>query len=179
MVDLGWLVALVWGTVVVQRVTELRLARRNTIWAREQGAREFGARHYVLFFVLHSAWLFAWPLEALWLGGKLAAWWWVWGAALVLAEGLRYWSIATLGRRWNTRILVLPGRPRIGSGPYKWASHPNYLAVMLELAAVPLVFGAWRTAAVVSVLNLALLGLVRVPAEVRAMRWAQRAQPGD
>lgn len=158
--------------IVVQRLTELRLARRNEAWVRAEGAVEVGARHYPLFFVLHTGWLLAWPLEAWRSGPTLAPWW---GAALgvfVGAEALRYWAIGTLGKRWNTRILVLPSRPPIRRGPYRWLAHPNYVAVVLELAAAPLIFGAWWTAVVVGALNLALLLGIRIPAETAALRAA-------
>ncbi len=167
-VALGTLLAV----VVVQRLTELRLAKRNEAWARAQGAVEFGAGHYPLFFVLHTGWLLAWPAEA-WLSGpRLAAGWPVFLALFVGAEALRYWAIGSLGQRWNTRILVLPGAPRIRRGPYRFVPHPNYVAVIVELAALPLLFGAWRTAAVVGVLNLVVLLGIRIPAEVRALNDA-------
>lgn len=160
------------GVVAVQRVSELRLARRNEAWARAQGAREHGAGHYPAFFLLHGAWLLLWPLEA-WRGGPtLAGGWWLWLLLFAAAEALRYWAIGTLGSRWNTRILVIPGLPPISRGPYRWLRHPNYVAVVIELAALPLVFGAWRTALVVGAANLALLLGVRIPAEMRALSAA-------
>jgi methyltransferase len=160
------------GVVAVQRVSELRLARRNEAWARAQGAREYGAGHYPAFFLLHGAWLLLWPLEA-WRGGPtLAGGWWLWLLLFAAAEALRYWAIGTLGSRWNTRILVIPGLSPISRGPYRWLRHPNYVAVVIELAALPLVFGAWRTALVVGAANLALLLGVRIPAEMRALAAA-------
>ncbi len=160
------------GVVAVQRVSELRLARRNEAWARAQGAREHGASHYPAFFLLHGAWLLLWPLEA-WRGGPtLAGGWWLWLLLFAAAEALRYWAIGTLGSRWNTRILVIPGLSPISRGPYRWLRHPNYVAVVIELAALPLVFGAWRTALVVGAANLALLLGVRIPAEMRALAAA-------
>jgi methyltransferase len=160
------------GVVAVQRVSELRLARRNEAWARAQGAREYGASHYPAFFLLHGAWLLLWPLEA-WRGGPtLAGVWWLWLLLFAAAEALRYWAIGTLGSRWNTRILVIPGLSPISRGPYRWLRHPNYVAVVIELAALPLVFGAWRTALVVGAANLALLLGVRIPAEMRALAAA-------
>ncbi len=160
------------GVVAVQRVSELRLARRNEAWARAQGAREYGAGHYPAFFLLHGAWLLLWPLEA-WRGGPtLAGGWWLWLLLFAAAEALRYWAIGTLGSRWNTRILVIPGLSPISRGPYRWLRHPNYVAVVIELAALPLVFGAWRTALVVGAANLALLLGVRIPAEMCALAAA-------
>jgi methyltransferase len=161
--------------IVGQRLSELRLARRNEARARAEGAVEHGAGHYPLFFVLHTGWLLAWPIEAWWTGGSgprfgaLAA---LWAGVFVAAEGLRYWAIGSLGWRWNTRILVLPGLAPIAAGPYRWIRHPNYLAVVLELAAVPLIFDAVWVSGVASVLNAALLLGVRIPAEERALREA-------
>lgn len=161
--------ALAVGVVAVQRVLELRLARRNEAWARERGAVEHGAGHYPLFFVLHTGWLVGWVVEA-WLRGEPSPWWPLWAGAFVLAQGLRYWAIGSLGPRWNTRVLVLPEAPLVRTGPYRWLRHPNYVAVVIELAAVPLAFGAVWTAAIVGALNLALLLGVRMPCENAALR---------
>jgi methyltransferase len=163
-----------WGLIVVQRVVELRVAKQNEAWARRHGAVEVGAGHYPLFFVLHTGWLLAWPAETWVRGPALTSGWMIALAAFVAAQGLRYWAISTLGRRWNTRILVLPGAERIRRGPYRWMAHPNYVAVIVELAAVPWVFGAWWTAVIVGGLNLGLLLGVRIPAEARALAGAER-----
>lgn|SRR5690606_15477371 len=163
------LIVVSWLGILVQRVLELRLAKRNEAWARAHGAVEHGARHHPLFFVLHTGWSLAWPVEAWVRGPALAPGWPLALGAFALAQGLRYWAIGTLGRRWNTRILVLPGAPRIREGPYRWIPHPNYVAVILELAAIPLVFGAWWTAAIVGALNLGVLLGIRIPAEARGL----------
>lgn len=167
-----WL-AIVVSVLVIQRGLELRLARRNEAWARTQGAVEHGARHYPLFFLLHGGWLAGWVIEALGTGPTLWPGWPLAIGAFALAQALRYWAIATLGPRWNTRILVLPGAPRIRRGPYRVFSHPNYVAVCIELFAVPAIFGAWITAALATVLNAALLVGVRIPAENAALRRAE------
>jgi methyltransferase len=171
--------ALLWGlllVIAVQRISELRLAKRNLDRALRAGGRLVAEPHYWMFFVLHTGWLLAWPLEAWWRGGdagpQLGEWWWLFLLGFVAAEGLRYWAIASLGTRWNTRIVVLDGAPLIRRGPYRWLAHPNYVAVALELAAVPLVFGAWITALVCTVLNAALLLGLRIPAEMAAVRAA-------
>ncbi|HUF47369.1 MAG TPA: isoprenylcysteine carboxylmethyltransferase family protein [Vicinamibacterales bacterium] len=156
--------------VVVQRLAELRLATRNARWARAEGAVEHGAGHYPAFVVLHTAWLAGWIAEGWTRGPSLTPAWPLWLAGFVFAEGLRYWAIAALGRRWNTRILVIPGRPLVSSGPYRLLSHPNYVAVAIELVSVPMVFGAWLTAAIATMANAALLLFVRIPAEERALR---------
>ena len=157
--------------LVIQRALELRLARRNQRRAQARGAREFGARHYPAFFLLHGAWLLAWPLEG-WSRGTFA---WPWLVPLLSAQLLRYWAIASLGERWNTRVLMVPGDAPLRRGPYRMLSHPNYVAVVIELAAVPLVFGAHVTAVVASIANLVLLLGVRIPCEVAALRWASDA----
>lgn len=162
------------GALIVQRIVELRVAKRNEAWAREQGAREHGAGHYPLFFLLHGGWGAAWIAEGWLRGPSLPHRWWIWAIAFGLAQVLRYWAITTLGRRWNTRILVLPGSEPIRRGPYRFLPHPNYLAVIIELWAVPAMVGAWVTAAIASVLNLALLFGVRIPAEEAALRAAAR-----
>lgn len=158
--------------IVVQRLSELRLARRNLAWALDQGGRLIEEPHYWMFFALHTSWLLAWPAEAWLRGPKLGPGWWAWLVGFGLTEALRYWAIASLGPRWNTKIVVLDGAPLVRAGPYRFVSHPNYLAVALELACVPLVFGAWITAAVCTVLNAALLLGLRIPAEAAAIREA-------
>jgi methyltransferase len=157
--------------VVAQRLFELRYAEHNRRTALAHGAREFGAEHYVFFIILHTAWLLGWLIEGLGIvpalqparmiaGDAIAL-----AAAFLLAQGLRYWAITSLGAAWNTRILIVPGTDRVRTGPYRWISHPNYLAVAIELLCAPLVFGAWRTALVATLANAVLLGFVRIPAE--------------
>ena len=99
----------------------------------------------------------------------LSPWWPALVVAFLAAQVVRYWAIASLGRRWNTRILVLPGAPLVATGPYRYLRHPNYVAVVIELAVVPLVFEAWVTASLFSAANAAMLILVRVPVETRAL----------
>ncbi|NJN94539.1 MAG: hypothetical protein HC875_10810, partial [Anaerolineales bacterium] len=125
--------------------------------------------HYPLFFVLHTGWLIGWIIEARWRGAKLSRFWAGWLALFGAAQGLRYWCIASLGRYWNTRILVIPGAAPVRRGPYRFLAHPNYLAVALELLSVPLVFGAWISALIATALNAALLLGVRIPAEEKAL----------
>lgn len=174
MAALNALVLVLLAVLVVQRGLELRVAKRNEAWARSHGALEFGARHYPLFFVLHGGWSIAWLAEGLG-GDRIPPTWWLWVTVFAAAQVLRYWAIATLGKRWNTRVFVLPGRAPIARGPYRFVSHPNYVAVALELAAVPLAVGATWTAAIATLLNAALLLGVRIPCEERALRWASEA----
>jgi len=155
--------------VVFQRSSELRLAQRNERLARAAGAIEAGAGHYPWMVAIHTLFLISCVLEV-WLldrpftpraGGAMLL-------LLAVATALRYWTITILGERWTTRILVRPGVPLITGGPFRWLRHPNYLAVVIEIAALPLVHGAWLTAVVFSVVNAALL-TVRIRAENTAL----------
>ncbi len=152
-----------------ERLFELRLSKRNALRQFYRGGVEVGQFHYRIMAALHTAFLFACVGEV-WIlrrpfPGKLG--WTALGAAL-LAQALRYWAIHTLGDRWNTRVIVVPGAPPITNGPYRFVRHPNYLAVCIEMLAVPLVHGAYLTAAAFSLANAALL-LVRIKAEERAL----------
>lgn len=152
--------------LVLQRLLELRVARRNEAWARAQGGQEYGREHYPLFFLLHSGWLLGTLLEGRRAPGPVRL---GWLALLLLAQPLRYWVIHTLGRQWNTRILIVPGAERVTGGPFRYLNHPNYAVVALEMLSTPLTVGAWRTALLGSLLNAALLRLIRIPAEERAL----------
>ena len=163
----GWLLTLA-AFVAAQRLAELSLAAANRRRLLALGAREYGAGHYPLFIILHSGWLGGWLAEGM-LRGAPGAGWPVWVAFFIAAQLLRYWCIISLGRRWNTRILVLPGAPLVVRGPYRFIRHPNYLAVALELACAPLIFGAWVTALAASLANAWLLLRVRIPAEEAAL----------
>jgi methyltransferase len=167
-----WMLVGLFVVIAAQRVSELRLAKRNLAWALEHGGRVIAEPHYWMFFVLHTGWLLAWPCEAWLRGAELAPLWPVWLTGFVLTEALRYWAIASLGKRWNTKIVVLDGEPLVRRGPYRFFAHPNYVAVALELVCVPMIFGAWLTALICTVANAALLLGLRIPAEVRAVREA-------
>ncbi len=157
-----------------QRLLEVRHARRNEAWARANGAVEYGREHYPLFFVLHPAWLLGLWLEGRANTGQVR---WGWLAVSLLLQPLRYWIIRTLGQQWNTRILIVPGAGRVRGGPFKYLSHPNYTVVAAELLSVPLSVGAGRTALGASLLNAALLLLIRIPAENRALAEYERRTP--
>ena len=155
--------------LIVQRLGELLLARRNEKWAKSRGGIEYGRDHYWMFIVLHASWFIAFNVEAFLSGGELWPGWQIAALLLIAAQGLRYWTIYSLGRYWNTRIIVIPGSDLTVSGPFRFARHPNYIAVIIEIAAVPALFDAWYTAAVFTVLNALLLFKIRIPAEERAL----------
>jgi methyltransferase len=156
--------------LIIERLLELSIAKRNRTWALAAGAQEFGERHYPLFFILHIGWLLGWLVEGGLHGNILSELWYLWLGLFVFAQGLRYWCIASLGRFWNTQILVIPGRQLISKGPYKYLKHPNYIAVAIELAAVPLIFDATVTATIVTLCNAGLILGIRIPVEEKSLR---------
>lgn len=162
------------AAVGLERVGELVVARRNAAWAFARGGVEDGAGHYPVMVVLHTGLLAGALVEVWWMQREFLP---VLGfLMLALALGsqvLRWWCIATLGPRWNTRVIVVPGLPLVRRGPYRWLHHPNYVAVVVEGFALPLVHTAWVTATVFTVANAALLA-VRIRTENRALDLAAR-----
>jgi len=156
------------GLVALQRLLELRLSRRHERSLRSRGAVERGRGHYPLMVGLHVLWLLSTLVEGSLRGPGLPAYWPVPLALFLLVQPLRYWAILSLGENWNTRILVVPGARLVGRGPYRYFPHPNYVVVVVEIATLPLIFGAWVTALVFSILNAALL-FVRIREENRAL----------
>lgn len=150
--------ALLIAVVACERLAELVIARRNLAWSLERGGVEVGAGHYPVMVVLHTGFLLGCLAEVFLLDRPfLPALGWSMLAIVVAAQVLRWWCITTLGPRWNTRVVVIPGAPRVNGGPYRLFSHPNYVAVVAEGIALPLVHTAWITALVFTVLNAALL----------------------
>lgn len=157
--------------VALERLAELVVATRNARWAFARGGVELGQRHYPPMVALHTALLVACVVEVHAADRPFIPW--LGWTALALALGsqaLRWWCIATLGPQWNTRVIVVPGAPLVvGRGPYRWLSHPNYVAVVVEGLALPLIHTAWMTALAFTVLNAVLLLGFRIPTEVRAL----------
>jgi methyltransferase len=163
-----WYVGLVL-LVGLERLAELVVARRNAAWSLARGGVEMGAGHYPAMVVLHAALLVGAVVEVEVAGRPFVPWLgWPMLAVVVAAQGLRWWCIATLGRQWNTRIIVVPDLPLVRHGPYSRLPHPNYVAVAAEGLALPLVHTAWVTAVLFTVLNAALLR-VRIRAEDAAL----------
>lgn len=157
MTSIAWYTVLV-AAVAVERVAELVVAKRNLSWSRANGGVEFGAGHYPAMVTLHSAFLVGCLAEVVLLDRPfLPLLGWSMLAVVVAAQLLRWWCITTLGPQWNTRVVVIPGASRITGGPYRFFSHPNYVAVIAEGVALPLVHTAWITALVFTVLNAVLL----------------------
>lgn len=165
----GWYLGLVL-LVAAERVAELVVSLRNAKWSFAQGGVESGRRHYPFMVALHTLLLAACMVEALhrpfvpWLG-------WTMFVVVLLAQGLRWWCITVLGHQWNTRVIVVPGLRLVARGPYRFLRHPNYVAVVAEGIALPLVHTAWVTAVVFTVLNIPLLA-VRIRSEESALKSA-------
>jgi methyltransferase len=157
------------GLLASERGIELALSRRNSRLAFLRGGREHGQAHFRLMAAFHGVFLASCAAEALILHrsvpGALAA---IALIGAIASQGLRYWAIATLGARWNVKIIVVPGDEPVTAGPYRFIRHPNYVAVAVEMVCVPLIHGCWLTAIVFSVGN-ALLLRTRIRAEEAAL----------
>lgn len=159
--------------VGLERLAELVVSQRNAGWSFRRGGREYGAGHYPAMVVLHTGLLVGCAAEV-WLADRPFVAWLGWPMLAVVlgSQGLRWWCINTLGHQWNTRVIITPGLPLVSRGPYRWLKHPNYVAVVAEGAALPLVHGAWLTALTFTVLN-ALLLRVRIGVENAALDFAE------
>jgi methyltransferase len=155
--------------VGVERLAELRVSNRHVARALARGGVETGRGHYPVMVLLHTG-LLVGALVEVWATGRPFWPWLGWPmlALVVAAQALRWWCITTLGEQWSTRVLVVPGAGRVTAGPYRWLAHPNYVAVVVEGVALPLVHTAWVTACVFTVANAALL-TVRVRTENAAL----------
>lgn len=146
-----WYVLLI-AAVAVERIVELVVSQRNLSWSHARGGVEFGARHYPAMVVLHTGLLVGCVVEAMY-RSFLPALGWPMLTVVLAAQGLRWWCIGTLGHQWNTRVVVIPDAARVTGGPYRFFPHPNYIAVVVEGIALPLVHTAWITAVVFTALN--------------------------
>lgn len=159
------------AATAAERIVELVLSTRHARAAFARGGVEYGRGHFPALVALHVGLLLGCAAEVLlahrpflpWLG-------WPMLFLVLLSQGLRYWCIATLGLQWNTRVIVVPGAGRVSGGPYRYMPHPNYVAVVVEGFALPLVYSAWITALVFTVANAVLLLGVRIPVEERALK---------
>jgi methyltransferase len=160
---------IVLALVTIQRLGELALSRRNTRRLKARGGYEVASGHYRAMVALHVAWL-----AGLWLLAFDRAPNLVWLAAYGVLQVMRLWVIATLGSRWTTRIVVVPGAALVRTGPYRFLSHPNYAVVAAEIAVLPLAFGLGWFALIFSLLNAIVLA-IRIRAEGAAL--AATSQP--
>ena len=158
--------------VALERLAELVKSRRNAQWSFAQGGKEFGRPHYVVMVSVHTALLVGCLLEPWALHRPFIPWLgWSMVVVLALSQGLRWWCITSLGKRWNTRVIVLPHEPLVHKGPYRFLRHPNYVAVVAEGIALPMVHTAWLTAIIFTVVNAAVL-TVRLRVENSVLGYA-------
>jgi methyltransferase len=150
--------------VTLQRLSELVIAHRNTTALKARGAVEHGANHYPVMVLLHASWL-----AGLWWFGWNAIVIWPLMALYIVLQGFRLWILASIGRRWTTRILSVPGETLVARGPYRFIRHPNYTLVLLEVPLLPLAFGLDWFAALYGVLNIAML-VWRISVEEAALK---------
>jgi methyltransferase len=165
--------------VALERLAELVVARRNAAWSSQRGGIEYGGGHYPVMVLLHTG-LLAGCLAETWGANRpfLPGLGWPMLALALGSQALRWWCITALGPRWNTRVIVVPGLPRVTGGPYRWLSHPNYVAVIVEGAALPLVHSNWITATAFTLLNLPLM-TTRLRCENAALATLPAAAPTE
>ena len=163
-----WPAIAILAFVTAQRLIELPIARANGRRLRRFGGYEVARGHYPLLVAVHVAWL--------------ASLWWLapsrpvhlqFLALFVVVEFGRLWVLHTLGSRWTTRIIVVPGERLVARGPYKYVDHPNYMVVIAEIAVLPMIFGLWQVALIFSAANAAVLA-IRIRAENRALERLRR-----
>jgi methyltransferase len=158
--------------VGIERLIELLVAKSNAQWAFAHGGKEFGHNHYPVMVTIHAGLLAGCVIEVWTLHRPFMGWLgWPMLAVVALSQGLRWWCVTTLRRRWNTLVIVLPSAPLVRRGPYRWLHHPNYVAVVAEGLALPLVHTAWLTAIGFTLGN-ALLLTVRIRVENAALGYA-------
>jgi methyltransferase len=155
--------------VAIERVVELLVSKRNLAWSKDHGGIEFSFGHYPFMVILHSSLLIGSLVEIYISKPKLipALAWTMFGLVMA-SQILRWWCVTTLGKRWNTRIVIVPNLARVISGPYKYLNHPNYVAVVIEGFALPMVGFSWITASIFTTLNIPLM-IVRIRAENQAL----------
>lgn len=161
--------------LVSQRFLELLLAKRNEQIVKSKGALEFDRDGYKYIVVTHVAFLMSLVLEKFSLQRELNKFWVVFLLIFLIAQILRYWAILSLGVYWNTKVLVVPGSQRVSTGPYKYLKHPNYIAVILEIAVIPLIFSCYLTSILFSIVNLILIRR-RIEIEENALDNIRRNQ---
>ncbi|WP_328585878.1 isoprenylcysteine carboxyl methyltransferase family protein [Rossellomorea aquimaris] len=154
--------------LALQRVVELIIARKNEEWMKKRGAKEYGQNHYRAMVIIHTAFFVSLLLEAGFFHSGIHPLWEYLLAGFLLTQAGRIWVISSLGKYWNTKIIVLPDTEVVATGPYKFFRHPNYLIVTVELAIIPLLFNAYWTLIIFAVLNQLIL-LTRIPVEEEAL----------
>lgn len=158
----------IFGFVIIQRIIELFIAKRNEEWIKSQGGYEVGNRHYPFMVALHVGFFSSLLLEFTLLDRGISLFLIPLLIVFAVTQFMRIWILSSLGRFWNTKIMILPGASVVKKGPFQFMRHPNYLIVAIELLVIPLMFNAFMTVLVFSLLNLWMLS-VRIPIEEAAL----------
>ncbi|MFC0271671.1 isoprenylcysteine carboxyl methyltransferase family protein [Metabacillus herbersteinensis] len=154
--------------IILQRLTELMLAKRNEKWMKQRGGVEYGREHYPYIVALHVLFLVSFIAEVLLFDKGLTTYWYIIAPIIVFTQVIRYWAVFSLGSFWNTRIIIIPNADVVSKGPYRFLKHPNYLVVALEILCIPLLFNAFLTSIMFTLTNV-LMMKVRILAEERAL----------
>ncbi|OZM57469.1 isoprenylcysteine carboxyl methyltransferase [Lottiidibacillus patelloidae] len=155
--------------IIFQRIIELYIAKKNETFMKKQGAIEVGKEHYKYIVSLHVFFFISLFIEVLYFEKALSQVWPILIGLLILTQLLRIWVLVTLGKYWNTKIIVLEGAKVKANGPFRFFKHPNYLVVCLEIFLIPMIFQAYVTLIVFSIANAFILFKVRIPAEEQAL----------
>ena len=170
--SLDMFLAFVFITIIVlQRVIELIIAKRNAIWIKSKGGYEVGKNHYPYIVLLHTLFFISLLIEVTTKEVVYTTWMLIPFLIFVVTQFGRIWALTSLGPFWNTRIMILPGASVIAKGPYRYMRHPNYFIVITEIAVIPLIFQAYWTAFIFSILNVVILS-VRIKVEEKALKEA-------
>ncbi|WP_179295565.1 isoprenylcysteine carboxyl methyltransferase family protein [Bacillus sp. FJAT-45350] len=156
------------GIVILQRLVELMIANRNADWIKAKGGYEVGEKHYKYIVFVHIGFFLSLLYEVVNFEKTILSWWWIPFLFFILAQIGRVWSLSSLGPFWNTRIMVLPGANVVAKGPYRFMRHPNYVIVATEIITLPIIFQAYWTAIIFTLLNLVVMS-IRIPEEEKAL----------
>ncbi|MFV2048040.1 MULTISPECIES: isoprenylcysteine carboxyl methyltransferase family protein [Metabacillus] len=160
---------LLFSLLIVQRLTELFIAKKNEKWMINRGGVEHGNEHYPFILSLHVLFLISLLLEVIIFQKELTELWVVLVPLLVITQLMRYWSVMSLGNYWNTKIIIVPNDIVVSKGPYQFIKHPNYVVVAVEILIIPLLFEAYITSLVFTMLNVVMM-TIRIPAEEKALQ---------
>ncbi|WP_226666786.1 isoprenylcysteine carboxyl methyltransferase family protein [Metabacillus litoralis] len=155
--------------LILQRLTELVIAKRNEKWMLSRGGIEYGSDHYRYIVALHVFFLLSFLFEVLIFQREVTAFWYLLIPILIVTQMIRYWALLSLGSYWNTKIIIVPNEIVISRGPYQFLKHPNYMIVAVEILLIPLLFQAYVTALVFTILNIVMM-IIRIPTEEKALK---------
>jgi methyltransferase len=155
--------------IIIQRLAELRIAKNNEKWMKGQGGIEFGQKHYRLMVGIHILFFLSYIMEVTYFYKNISPYWPILICFFLITQAGRVWALTSLGRFWNTKIIVLPNAEVVMKGPYKFLKHPNYVIVTLEFLIIPLIYQAYVTTILFSFLNLWILS-IRIPEEEKALK---------